>query len=137
MTTKSSGRDPFLYPLDLVVSVLADDEAVTRVREALTTAGFAEERVSVLHGEADADRLDVTGEAHGTGGRLIRGLQHIADVDLNHLERHAASLRSGEYLVGVTIEDADREKQCAVEALRAAGGEFINFYHGNYIESFG
>jgi hypothetical protein len=43
--TKSSRRDPFPYPLDLVVGVLAHDEAVGRVREALTHAGFAEDRV--------------------------------------------------------------------------------------------
>ena len=135
--TSSSGSDPFPYPLNLVVGVLAHDEAVRRVREALTHAGFAEERVAVLHGQADADRLDVTGEAHGVPGRLVRALQHIGDVDLNHLQRHAAALRSGASLVGVTIEDADREKQAAVDALRAAGAEFINFYHRNYIESFG
>ena len=135
--TESSTPDPFPYPRDHVVGVFAHDEAVGHVRDALSQAGFAEESVAVLHGEEDADRLDVKGEAHGVAGQLIRALQQISDVELNHLERHATLLRSGEYLVGVVIADAGDEKQRAVDALRAAGGTFINFYHGNYVESFG
>ena len=137
VTSESSRRDPFPYPLDHVVGVIEGADTMRRVREALSQAGFAEERVAVLHGEADVGRLDVTGGAHGPRGRLIRALQRISDVELSHLARHAASLRSGKYLVGVVIQDADREKQPAVDALRAAGAEFINFYHGYYVESFG
>lgn len=55
---------------------LRDSRQVERCSAALHRLRVAEG--SVLHGEADAERLDAEGDDHGLGGRLIRALQAIS-----------------------------------------------------------
>lgn len=129
--------DPFPYPRELVVGVLRDEAAVHDAFGALQRAGFTEDRFAVLHGEEDARRLDVSGDEHGLAGRIIRLLQAASSPDLDHVRRHAAHLRSGDYVVGVAVGEDEDARQRAVDALRAAGAGFINYYADNYIESFG
>jgi len=128
--------DPFPYPHQLVVAFFDDEGGVRRASEALLGAGFAEDRFWVLHGEDDAVRLDAEGEAHGRGGRLVRALQELSSVDLDHVRRHAAHVRAGGYVVGVAVGDDEAAKQRAVDAMRSSGGGFINYYADNYIEYF-
>jgi hypothetical protein len=90
-----------------------------------------------LHGEQDADSLDLTGEAHGLRGHLIRALQVASSYDLDHVRRHAEHLRAGQYIVAVSVGVEEDAKERAADALRAAGGAFINYYADNYIESLG
>jgi hypothetical protein len=129
--------DPFPYPVGFVVGVFGDEAALNRGRDQLSEAGFDEDHVVVLHGVQDAALLDVEGQAHGLAGRLARALQSISDVDLEHVRRHAEYLRSGQWVVGIAVGDDEQDKQRAVAALRASGGEFINFYGDSYVESFG
>jgi hypothetical protein len=136
VTTDSSRFDPFPYPLHFVVGVLADQAELNSGRDGLGKAGFDDDRVVVLHGEEDAERLDIEGQMHGVRGRLVRALQSIADVDLAHIRRHGEYMRADRYVVGVVVGDDRQDQQRAVEALRAAGGEFINFYGDSYVESF-
>jgi hypothetical protein len=128
--------DPFPYPRRLVVGVLGDEEGVRKAAEALQRAGVAQERFVVLHGAEDARRLDVGGEQHGLAGVLMRKLQSVSSPDLDHVRRHAAHLESGDYVVGIAIDEDDDDKQRAVDALQAAGARFVNYYADNYIESF-
>jgi hypothetical protein len=90
-----------------------------------------------LCGEQDADSLDLTGDAHGLRGHLIRALQAASSYDLDHVRRHAEHLRAGHYILAVAVGVDEEAKQQAADALRAAGGGFINYYAGNYIESLG
>jgi hypothetical protein len=125
----------FPYPRELVVGLLGDEENLQQALAALKEAGFRSDRYDVLHGEQDADSLDVTGDAHGLRGHVIRALQTVSSYDLEHARRHAEHLRAGHYVLAVGAdEDA---KQQAAEALRAAGGRSIHYYAENYIESLG
>jgi hypothetical protein len=128
--------DPFPDPQQLVVGVIGDEEGGQRASEALLHAGFAPDSIVVLHGEEDARRLDVAGEEHGRGGKLIRALQAALSFDRDHVRRHAAHLRSGDSVVGVTVGEDEDARQRAVDVLRAAGGSFINYYGDNYIQSY-
>jgi hypothetical protein len=128
--------DPFPYPRQLVVGVIAGEGAAQHASESLLQAGFAPDRVVVLHGEEDAHRLDVAGDEHGLGGKLIRTLQAASSFDLDHVRSHAAHLRSGDYVVGVAVGEDEDARQRAVDGLRAAGAEFINYYGDNYIQSY-
>ena len=140
MTTESSQSDPFPYPLRRVVGVFEDQGQVDRFSAALQQSGVAEDRIAVLHGEADAERLDLEGDDHGLRGRLIRALQAISDSELQHLHRYAAHLRAGDHVVGVEVSDdedqQDDDVKRAVEALRAAGATFVNYYDESYVQSF-
>src|SRR4051794_38364200 len=128
--------DPFPYPRQLVVGVTAGTEGGQRASESLLGAGFAPNHVVILHGEQDARRLDVAGQEHGLVGKLIRVLQDAVSYDLDHVRFHAARLRSGDDVVGVAVGDDEDAKQRAVDALRAAGARFVNYYGDNYIQSF-
>jgi hypothetical protein len=128
--------DPFPYPRQLVVGVIPDEGGGQRVSESLLQAGFAPDHVVVLHGEEDARRLDVEGDEHGPPGKLIRVLQAALSFDLDHVRRHAAHLRSGEYVVAAAVGEDEGARHRAVEALRAAGAGFINYYGDNYIQSY-
>jgi len=136
VTTDSAQFDPFPYPLHFVVGVLGDEAELNRGREGLSHAGFGDEHIVVMHGAEDAELLDVEGETHGLRGRLVRTLQSISDQELDHVRRHAEEARGGRYVVGVVVGDDEQAKRRAVDALRAAGGEFINFYGVTYVETF-
>ena len=75
MADDASTRDTFPYPGGNVVGVLPDAAALDDARERLEQAGFGPDHYDVLHGEDDAGRIDVKGEAHGLAGRIRRWLQ--------------------------------------------------------------
>jgi len=124
----------FPYPRRLVVGLLRDEQAVHRASDRLRGAGFGADRYTVLHGADDARSLDVTGEAHGVRGEVIRALQAASSDDLDHVRRHAEHLAGGGYAVAVAVGEDEDAKQRAADALRA-DGEFLNYYADNYIES--
>jgi hypothetical protein len=125
----------FPYPRQLVVGVFRDEEDVQRAIEALARAGVGPEHREVLHGEQDARSLDVSGEAHGFRGHVIRLLQAASGEDLEHARRHAEHMRSGHYVLAVAVGEDEQAKQRAAGIMRESGGEFLNYYADNYIES--
>ena len=80
-------------------------------------------------------RLDVSGDAHGLRGRLIRALRKASSTDLDHARRHAQYMRDGDYVLAVEVGNDANAKRGVADALRAAGAEFLNYYGENYIES--
>jgi hypothetical protein len=126
--------DRFPYPRRLVVGLLRDEPGVHRASERLRRAGLGSARYTVLHGADDARSLDVTGEAHGLRGEVIRALQAASSDDLDHVRRHAEHLAGGGYIVAVAVGEDEDAKQRAADALRA-DGEFLNYYADNFIES--
>jgi hypothetical protein len=132
--TQTPTFDRFPYPRRLVVGLLRDEQGVQRASERLRRGGFESDRYTVLHGADDARSLDVTGEAHGLRGEVIRALQAASGDDLDHVRRHAEHLAGGGYVVAVAVGEDEDAKQRAADALRA-DGEFLNYYADNYIES--
>jgi hypothetical protein len=125
----------FPYPLGLVVGVFRSTEQLERAEEGLERAGLTSQRSEVLHGEEDARSLDISGDAHGLRGRLIRALQKASSPDLDHARRHAQYMRDGDYVLAVEVGNDEDAKRGVADALRAAGAEFLNYYGENYIES--
>jgi hypothetical protein len=101
----------------------------------LRDVGFGSDRSQVLHGEDDARSLDVSGDAHGFRGQVIRALQAAVSWDLDHVRRHAEHMRAGDYVVAVAVGEDDDAKRRAADALHAADADFVNYYGDNYIES--
>jgi hypothetical protein len=102
----------------------------------LEKAGFGSEQCEALHGEQDAGRIDVTGEAHGWRGTLARKLQEATDEG-EQTRRYAEYLRAGHYLLAVSVGEDDAAKKRAAEALHAADAQFVTYYAGDYIEDLG
>ena len=128
-------EDRFPYPRELVVGVVRTTEDVDRALASLQDAGFASDAAQVLHGEDDARSLDVSGDAHGFRGQVIRTLQAAVSSDLDHVRRHAEHMRAGDYVVAVAVGEDDDAKRRAADALHAADAHFVNYYGNNYIES--
>jgi nucleotide-binding universal stress UspA family protein len=127
-------HDRFPYPGGNVVAVLLDDPAVADARERLEQVGFGRDRYDVLHGERDAGRIDVTGEAHGRAGTIMRKLQAVLSDDADHARGYAEHLRAGHYLVGVSVGEDEQAKRRAADALRAADPESLDYYADTYVE---
>ena len=133
----SAAPDRPPYPLEMVAGTFGDEPSVERAVETLQREGFQPDDYDVLHGAKDADSLDVTGEAHGLRGRLIRALQAASSNDLDHVRHHARHLRTGGYVIGVEVGEDEDAKRRAANALRAGGGEFLHYYADLYIEALG
>src|SRR5215211_4651270 len=81
--------------------------------------------VAVFAGAADAERFDATGAKHGLIARLRRGMQFSLMDQLPAMAWYEAALREGKSVVSLrTASRSDTLR--AVEALKAAGGHFIN-----------
>ena len=134
MASKSDHSDSFPYPRGRVVGILTDDATLEDARRRLERAGFAADRCDVLHGEQGLARIDVGGETHGKRGTIVRRLQAVVSDDADHVRRYAEHLRAGHYVVGVAVGDDEAAKPRAADALRAAHGEFLNYYADDYVE---
>jgi hypothetical protein len=133
--TQTPSTDRFPYPRELVVGLFDSRHDTDRALQELGQRGFESDDFGVLHGEDDAHSLDVGGEAHGLGGKLLRALQQLSSYDREHVRRHAEHLRSGGYVVAVFVGPNEHAKQRAADAMRSAGGDFINYYASVYVES--
>lgn len=125
----------FPYPRRLVVGLFESEHDLQRAVEALERVGFDSDSYEVLQGEEDARSLDPEGTAHGVAGRLIRALQEATSYERDHARRHADQLHGGGYVLGVFVGVDEDAKRRAGDAMRAQGGEFINYYAVTYIES--
>jgi hypothetical protein len=134
MASTSAATDTFPYPRGRVVGILADDATFDDARRRLERAGFGADSWDVLHGDEGLARIDVEGDAHGKRGSVMRKLQGVLGDEGGHAQRYAKHLRAGHYVVGVAVADDEAAKQRAADALRAARGEFINYYADNYVE---
>lgn len=137
MANSSDPSDSFPYPRGSVVGVFTDEAAFEDARQRLEQAGFGADRCDVLHGDEGLARIDLSGEAHGTSGSIIRRLQAVVSDDADHAHTYAEHLRAGHYVVGVSVGDDEAAKQQAAEALRGAHGAFLHYYAKNYVEDLG
>ncbi|MGH8930680.1 MAG: hypothetical protein ACRDZO_08660 [Egibacteraceae bacterium] len=115
------------YPTNRIVAVLDEPDQVATAIDRLSHAGFDSEEIRVLCGEEGAQRLDATGERHGLLARLTRILQSFGGED-EHVERHAAELRAGHFVLGVHVGEDEDRKTAAHAALQEADARFVNYY---------
>jgi hypothetical protein len=125
----------FPYPRQLVVGVFRDEQSLRTAVDALERSGVTPEQREVLHGAEDARSLDIPAGEHGLRGLVIRVLQAVSSDDLDHVRRHAEHMRAGHYVLAVAVGTDEEARRHVGDALRAAGGEFLNYYGDNYIES--
>jgi hypothetical protein len=137
VTDEPHARDQFPYPTGDVVAVFLDEAAFSAAREHLEQEGFAPGDCLILHGEGDAEQVDVSGERHGWAGSIIRRLQDVITDEGSHARRYAEHLRAGHYVVAVAVGDDEDAKVRAAQALAAAHADSLTYYHPHYIEDLG
>ena len=113
------------YPNRQVVAVFDDAGAAARARAALGDAGVPREAIETFAGADDAERFDATGARHGLVARLRRAMQFGLMDQLPAMAWYEAALREGKAVVAVRTASR-AETLRVVEALKGAGGHFIN-----------
>jgi len=113
------------YPNRKVLAVVDDPAALDRAVAAVRAAGIDPRAVETFAGAADAERFDATGARHGILARLRRVMQFSLMDQLPAMAWYEAALRDGKSVVAVRTGGRSTTLQ-AVEALRGAGGHFIN-----------
>jgi hypothetical protein len=91
--------------------------------------------VERFEGSADADRFDATGQRHGPVARVLRTVQFSLMDQLPAMAWYEAALRDGRTVVAVRTRSRPMTLR-VVEALRAAGGHFINHFGRGATEEF-
>jgi hypothetical protein len=113
------------YPNRQVVGVFDSGAAADLAVAALTRADVVPAAIETYSGAADAELFDATGARHGLFARLRRVMQFSLMDQLPAMAWYEAALREGK--VVVAVRTTSREATLvAVEALKAAGGHFIN-----------
>jgi hypothetical protein len=95
--------------------------------EALKRAGIEADRVTVLHGEPGLARVRARNQAGGARARTLRLLSFMAADQAVDLAWYEAALADGRVVVLVHAPDA-AHRASAIDALRQAGGHFMNHY---------
>jgi hypothetical protein len=113
------------YPSRQVVAVFDDRGAADRAVMALRAAGVAQRSIETYAGAADAELFDSTGARHGLGARLRRVMQFSLMDQLPAMAWYEAALREGKVVLAVRTTSRAGTLE-VVEAMKAAGGHFIN-----------
>jgi hypothetical protein len=113
------------YPRRKVLGVFAATAAAEAAAAALRSLGIPETDIERFEGAEAADRFDASGGRHGAVARALRAMQFSLMDQLPALAWYEAALREGQSVIAVrTGNRAGTVK--VVEALRGAGGHFIN-----------
>jgi hypothetical protein len=113
------------YPTGKVLAVFDSPADADRAVAALAEAGIAPAAIDRFAGPSDADRFDASGARHGIVARALRAMQFSLMDQLPAMAWYEAALREGHVVVAVGTGDRAGTLR-SVEALRNAGGHFIN-----------
>jgi hypothetical protein len=131
------------YPAGRVLAVFDRSEDADRAIEAVgsiagvgSSAGVAaRDAVERFAGSDDADRFDATGQRHGPVARVLRTVQFSLMDQLPAMAWYEAALREGKTVVAIRTRNRSTTLE-VVEALKAAGGHFINHFGRAATEEF-
>ena len=123
------------YPAGKVLAVFDRAADADRAIEALASVTGARDAIERFAGAADADRFDATGRRHGPVARVLRTVQFSLMDQLPAMAWYEAALREGKTVLAVRTQERATTLR-VVEALKAAGGHFINHFGRAATEEF-
>lgn len=121
------------YPAGKLLAVFDRPADADRAADALRSLGFGE--IERFQGSGDADRFDATGQRHGTVARVLRTVQFSLMDQLPAMAWYEAALREGKTVLAVRTRTRPTTLQ-VVDALKGAGGHFINHFGRAATEEF-
>jgi hypothetical protein len=123
------------YPAGKVLAVFDRSADADRATEAATALAIAPGAIERFDGAADADRFDATGRRHGPVARVLRTVQFSLMDQLPALAWYEAALRDGKTVLAIRTPSRPATLR-VVEALKGAGGHFINHFGRAATEEF-
>ena len=129
------GHEPFPYPTNHLLGVVADRDRATAVVTALTSGGFLRSEIHVATGAANADALDATTGRSGLAGMLIRLAEKIGvtDEEMETKDRYERAMRDNRYVVAIAAA-TDERKARAAQILREHGAHTVSYFARHTIE---
>ncbi|MBX3032243.1 MAG: hypothetical protein KF809_19035 [Chloroflexi bacterium] len=112
--------------IDRLVGVIDDPTHAEVARQRLVALGIPAADIEVLTGEADAQRLDSTGEG-GWWHRLVRVSQYMVADQSTELVMYDAALRDGRAVIAVRLKDRQHKAE-ATRILQEAGAHLLSFH---------
>lgn len=122
-------EQPVQYPTNRMLAIIDTRDKLRAAIGALTSGGFLDSEIEVLHGAVAARALHEetgrTGLAH-LAMRIVEaiGLPNDEGALRNH---YAHALADGRFVISVVAPTEERQR-IAAERLRAHGGEDIHFF---------
>ena len=114
-------------PENQVLGVLSADHDLEALLQELHAKGIPGNKIGVLIGEKDAQRLEpVAGEKGPVSGVVRRGLD-FGDVDRDYLQKYAKAVRQGGCLVAVVETDGERRREIG-RLLARHGALLVNSF---------
>ena len=123
------------YPAGKVLAVFDRAVDAERALDAIHALELDADATQRFAGSADADRFDATGQRHGPVARVLRTVQFSLMDQLPAMAWYEAALRDGKVVVAVRTRSRSTTL-AVVEALKAAGGHFINHFGRAATEEF-
>ncbi len=123
------------YPRRKVLAVFDTAAAADAALDALRASGTPEGSIERFEGSEDANRFDSTGRHHGIVARALRAMQFSLMDQLPAMAWYEAALRGDRTVLAVRTHDR-AETLRVVQALKGAGGHFINRFGGLATEEF-
>jgi hypothetical protein len=115
------------YPTDHMLAAFPDPTSAAAAASAVAIAGIPSTAISVLRGAVGARRLDGTGASHGALARTRRLVSFTLMDQLPDMAWYERAVLDGGAVLMVRVR-GDGPKAAVLEAMRANGGHFINYY---------
>ena len=123
------------YPAGKVLAVFDRALDAERALDAVRALELGADATQRFEGSGDADRFDATGRRHGPVARVLRTVQFGLMDQLPAMAWYEAALRDGKAVVAVRTRSRSTTLK-VVEALKAAGGHFVNHFGRAATEEF-
>ena len=121
------GQDSLGHPQNQVYGVFDESSDANRAASRLNEAGFGPEKVGLLQGPRDAEKLaDATGEK-GFWAKLSHFGLDFGDQDDPYMQQYKQELAQGHAVLAVAIE-SDAEAETAQRVLAEHGARFLTKY---------
>ena len=113
------------YPNRRVLAVFDDAAAADAAEAAIRALGVPATDIARLDGAAAAATFDGTGRQRGPRARIRRALDFSLMDQMPAMAWYEAALRDGRIVLAIATKDRTTTLR-VVEALKGAGGHFIN-----------
>lgn len=122
-------------PTGQITSLFASRNDARGAVEELARLGYSGGRMQVFIGQAGAEQLDLSGEAHGTVTRRLRNIESLLVPETGETFKQAdASLRAGGVFVAVRL-DGEQGKEEVAAIFRKHHGTVIRYWSRWIVES--
>ena len=124
----SSASGPFIgYPTDHLLAAFRDPAVAAAAAADLVAGGVPTTDVTILRGDAGADRLDGTGRVNGRVARARRLVSFTLMDQMPDLAWHERTVRDGGAVLMVRVR-GDAAKAAVIDTVRRHGSHFVNYY---------